>query len=316
MSNKIIQQTMTDKFNKNTTSTFSTDKEKDILKKVKKIEIKTRGIVNEIFSGEYHTVFKGRGMNFAEVREYSYGDDVRNIDWNVTARTRTPQVKVFEEERELVLMLMVDVSGSGSFGYDENCKREIATEIGAVLAFSAIKNNDKVGLILFSDKIEKFVPPAKGKSHVFRIIRELIYHKSESNGTSIKAVLEYFNKVQKKKCTTFLVSDFIDDNNYEKGLQIVSKRHDLIAIDLFSKNEREVSKVGLNYFLDNETGKTVCVDVNQKNKELINKNISKVVNKRDKLFKKNKVDKVSIDIDESYTNPLMLFFKNRHRRRR
>jgi len=255
-------------------------------------------------------------MNFAEVREYSYGDDVRNIDWNVTARTRTPQVKVFEEERELVLMLMVDVSGSGSFGYDENCKREIATEIGAVLAFSAIKNNDKVGLILFSDKIEKFVPPAKGKSHVFRIIRELIYHKSESNGTSIKAVLEYFNKVQKKKCTTFLVSDFIDDNNYEKGLQIVSKRHDLIAIDLFSKNEREVSKVGLNYFLDNETGKTVCVDVNQKNKELINKNISKVVNKRDKLFKKNKVDKVSIDIDESYTNPLMLFFKNRHRRRR
>jgi len=305
---------MTDKFSKNTNS--STDKEKDILKKVKKIEIKTRGIVNEIFSGEYHTVFKGRGMNFSEVREYSYGDDVRNIDWNVTARTRTPQVKVFEEERELVLMLMVDVSGSGSFGYDENCKREIATEIGAVLAFSAIKNNDKVGLILFSNKIEKFVPPAKGKSHVFRIIRELIYHKSESNGTSIEAVLEYLNKVQKKKCTTFLVSDFIDDNNYEKSLQIVSKRHDLIAIDLFSKNEREVSKMGLNYFFDNETGKTVCVDVNKKNQELINKNISEVVNKRDKLFKKNKVDKVSIDIDESYTNPLMLFFKNRHRRKR
>ena len=306
---------MTDKFNNNTNSS-STDKEKDILKKVKKIEIKTRGIVNEVFSGEYHTVFKGRGMNFAEVREYSYGDDVRNIDWNVTARTRTPQVKVFEEERELVLMLMVDISGSGSFGFDENCKREIATEIGAVLAFSAIKNNDKVGLILFSDKIEKFVPPAKGKSHVFRIIRELIYHKSESNGTSLGAVLEYLNKVQKKKCTTFLISDFIDDKNYEKGLQIVAKRHDLIAIDLFSKNEREISKMGLNYFFDNETGKTVCVDVNKKNKELINKNISEVVNKREKLFKKNKVDKVSIDIDESYTTPLMLFFKNRHRRKR
>jgi len=292
---------------------LSRDKEKEIIKKVKRIEIKTRGIVNELFSGEYHTVFKGRGMNFAEVREYSYGDDIRNIDWNVTARMRHPFVKVFEEEREMVLMLLVDISGSGAFGSEQAFKREIATEIGAVLAFSAIKNNDKVGLILFSDKIEKFIPPQKGKSHVFRIIRELIYFQNESQGTSIETALEYFTRVQKKKCTAFLISDFQDDK-FDKGMQVVGKKHDLIALELFDKKEREVPKVGLCQVRDNETGEIICVDLSSaENRRHLTKLHQDHLAKRDQLFKKCKVDKALIDINASYINPLMSLFKKRSR---
>lgn len=292
---------------------FSKDKEKEIIKKVKRIEIKTRGVVNELFSGEYHTVFKGRGMNFAEVREYSYGDDIRNIDWNVTARMRHPFVKVFEEEREMVLMLLVDISGSGAFGSVNSYKREIATEIGAVLAFSAIKNNDKVGLILFSDKIEKFIPPKKGKSHVFRIIRELIYFRNESNGTSLEKALEYFTRVQKKKSTAFLISDFQDDN-FDTGMQIVGRKHDLIAIELFDKKEREIPKIGLCQIKDNETGEVVCIDLSsEKNRLRLKKLHQTYIAKRDSLFKKCKVDKVLIDINLSYINPLMNLFKKRSR---
>ena len=290
------------------------EKEKELLKKVKSIEIKTRGIVNELFSGEYHTVFKGRGMNFSEVREYSYGDDVRNIDWNVTARTRTPHIKVFEEERELVLMLLVDISGSGSFGSKDSFKREIAAEIGAVLAFSAIKNSDKVGLIMFSDKIEKFVPPKKGKAHVFRIIRELLHHQPTSMGTSIETALEYFNKVQKKKSTSFIISDFLDDN-YLKGLQVASKRHDLIAIELFDQSERIIPSLGLCELMDNETGESFCVDLSSKrNRKLMQKKQDDFFSSRDVLLKKNKIDKVSIDINESYVFPLRAFFRGRTRK--
>ena len=289
--------------------------EKEILKKVKRIEIKTRGLVNEVFSGEYHSAFKGRGMNFSEVREYSYGDDIRDIDWNVTARTKKPYIKVFEEERELVLMLMVDISGSDFFGSKNNLKKEIATEIGAVLAFSAIKNNDKVGLILFSDKIEKFIPPQKGKAHVFRIIRELIYFKPESKKTSIENTLEYFNRVQKKRCTSFLISDFLD-SGYEKGLQIASKRHDLIAIDLFDRYEREIPFNGLINLLDNETGETFLVDMSSaKNRKVVKTYINNFEYDKDKVFKRNKIDKISIDINNSYVIPLMTFFKSRERRK-
>ncbi|PID29834.1 MAG: DUF58 domain-containing protein [Candidatus Cloacimonadota bacterium] len=287
--------------------------EKDILKRVKAIEIKTRGIVNQHFSGEYHSRFKGRGMNFSEVREYSYGDDVRTIDWNVSARMKAPFIKVFEEERELVLMLLVDISGSGSFGSDKTFRREIATEIAAVLAFSAIKNNDKVGLILFSDKIEKFVPPKKGKAHVFRIIRELIYHKEESHGTDIGGALEYLNRVQKKRCSAFLISDFLS-SEYEKELQIVSNRHDLVGIDLSDKAEENLDKLGFIELYDNESGKTLIVDLkSRKNRETFRNNIKNHNLKKEKLFNKNKVDKVIIDINSSYIKPLMTFFKSRSR---
>ncbi len=290
------------------------DREKELLKKVRLLEIKTRGMVNEIFSGEYHTVFKGRGMNFSEVREYSYGDDIRDIDWNVTARMRNPYIKVFEEERELVLMLIVDVSSSGNFGSEKNLKKEIATELGAILAFSAIKNNDKVGLILFSDKIEKFVPPKKGKSHVFRIIRELLYYTPVSDKTSLETALEYFNNVQKKRSTAFLISDFLDDN-YEKGLQIASKRHDLIGVELYDERERTLPEIGLVDIYDNETREEYTVDLaNRRNRLLLKREIEKNILKRDNLFKKNKVDRIEIDINKSYVKPLQNFFRKRTRK--
>lgn len=287
------------------------EKQKEILKKVRFIDLKTRKAVNELFGGEYHSVFKGRGMNFSQVREYSYGDDIRSIDWNVTARMRKPFVKVFEEERELILMLVVDISASGSFGSEESFKREIAAEIAALLAFSAVKNNDKVGLILFSDKIEKFIPPKKGRSHVFRIIRELLFYKASSTGTSIETALEYLNNVQKKKAISFLISDFMDDS-YEKGMQIVSKRHDLIAIDLYDKRERELPEKGLYEFFDNETGKAMLVDLSSKaNRGIIKANIDKKTALKSKLFRKNKVESISMEINKPYIHPLVAFFKKR-----
>lgn len=291
------------------------EKQKEILKKVRFIDLKTRKAVNELFGGEYHSVFKGRGMNFSQVREYSYGDDIRSIDWNVTARMRKPFVKVFEEERELVLMLVVDISASGSFGSEESLKREIAAEIAALLAFSAVKNNDKVGLILFSDKIEKFIPPKKGRSHVFRIIRELLFFKPESHGTSIETALVFLNNVQKKKAISFLISDFMDEN-YEKGLQIVSKKHDLVAIDLYDKKEHEMPSKGLYQFYDNETGKKILIDLNSKaNREIIKSNIDKKTAMKSKLFRKNGVESISMEINKPYIHPLVSFFKKRKRKR-
>jgi len=291
------------------------DKQKEILKKVRFIDLKTRKAVNELFGGEYHSVFKGRGMNFSQVREYSYGDDIRTIDWNVTARMRKPFVKVFEEERELILMLVVDISASGFFGSQENLKREISAEIAALLAFSAVKNNDKVGLILFSDRIEKFIPPKKGRSHVFRIIRELLFFKPESTGTSIESALEFLNNIQKKKSISFVISDFLDEN-YEKGLQIVSKKHDLIAIDIYDKREIELPDKGLYEFFDNETGKKMLIDLSSRhNRDIIKETIKNRTLARTKLFRKNKVENISMDINKPYIEPLIAFFKKRKTKR-
>ncbi|OGU54469.1 MAG: hypothetical protein A2V66_00880, partial [Ignavibacteria bacterium RBG_13_36_8] len=236
---------------------------KELLKQVRQIEIKTRGIVNEVFSGEYHSVFKGRGMEFSEVREYQIGDDIRSIDWNVTARFGHPYVKIFEEERELTVMLLVDMSGSLVFGTSEKTKQQIAAEISAILAFSAMKNNDKVGLILFTDQIEKFVPPKKGRSHVLRIIREVLSFEPHGNKTNIKGVLEYFNHAVKKRAIVFLISDFIDQG-YDKILKIVGKKHDLIGINLKDPRERELPRSGLLKMRDAETGQIRYIDTNSK----------------------------------------------------
>lgn len=291
------------------------EKQKEILKKVRFIDLKTRKAVNELFGGEYHSVFKGRGMNFSQVREYSYGDDIRSIDWNVTARMRKPFVKVFEEERELILMLVVDISASGMFGSVDNLKREISAEIAALLAFSAVKNNDKVGLILFSDKIEKFIPPKKGRSHVFRIIRELLFFKAESKGTSIESALEFLNNIQKKKAISFVISDFLD-SNYEKGLQIVAKKHDLIAIDIFDKREHELPEKDVYEFYDNESGKRMLVDLDSRaNREAIKENVKNRIAARNKLFRKNKVENISMDINKPYIEPLIGFFRKRKTKR-
>jgi len=291
------------------------EKQKEILKKVRFIDLKTRKAVNELFGGEYHSVFKGRGMNFSQVREYSYGDDIRSIDWNVTARMRKPFVKVFEEERELILMLVVDISASGMFGSVDNLKREISAEIAALLAFSAVKNNDKVGLILFTDKIEKFIPPKKGRSHVFRIIRELLFFKAESKGTSIESALEFLNNIQKKKAISFVISDFLD-SNYEKGLQIVAKKHDLIAIDIFDKREHELPEKGVYEFYDNESGKRMLVDLSSRlNREAIKENVKNRIAARTKLFRKNKVENISMDINKPYIEPLIGFFRKRKTKR-
>lgn len=291
------------------------EKQKEILKKVRFIDLKTRKAVNELFGGEYHSVFKGRGMNFSQVREYSYGDDIRAIDWNVTARMRKPFVKIFEEERELILMLVVDISASGMFGSADSLKREISAEIAALLAFSAVKNNDKVGLILFSDKIEKFIPPKKGRSHVFRIIRELLFFKAESKGTSIESALEFLNNIQKKKAISFVISDFLD-SNYEKGLQIVAKKHDLIAIDIFDKREHELPEKGVYEFYDNESGKRMLVDLSSRsNREAIRENVKNRIAARTKLFRKNKVENISMDINKPYIEPLIGFFRKRKTKR-
>ncbi|MCK4980409.1 MAG: DUF58 domain-containing protein [Candidatus Delongbacteria bacterium] len=290
------------------------DKQKEILKKVRYLDIKTRKIINELFGGEYHSVFKGRGMNFSEVREYSYGDDIRNIDWNVTARMRKPFVKIFEEERELVLMLIVDISASGYFGSEENLKREIAAEIGALLAFSAVKNNDKVGLILFSDKIEKFIPPKKGRSHVFRLIRELLFFEPDSPRTSLEEALVFFNNVQKKKSIAFLISDFAD-KDYEKGLQIVSKKHDLVAIDIYDKLEEQLPQRGLFDFMDSETGEIISIDLSSgTNREIIKKDQLEILESRNKMFKKNKIDNIRLEINSPYIESFIRFFKKRKNR--
>ncbi len=287
---------------------------KELLKQVRQIEIKTRGIVNEVFSGEYHSVFKGRGMEFSEVREYQIGDDIRSIDWNVSARFGHPFVKVFEEERELTLMLLVDLSGSLVFGSVDKTKQQIAAELTAVLAFSALKNNDKVGLILFTDEIEKFVPPKKGKSHVLRIIREILSFEPQGNQTNIKGALEYFNHSIKKKSITFLISDFIDDG-YEKILKIVSKKHDMVNIILEDPREKELLKGGLIKFRDAETQEIRYIDTSNK---IVQKHFAAKLKEREDqqndLFKKSRVDAINIDIGASYVRPLIEFFKLREKR--
>ena len=233
--------------------------DEDILKKVRKIEIKARGLSQQMFSGEYHSAFKGRGMAFSEVREYQYGDDVRNIDWNVTARLAHPYVKIFEEERELTVMLLVDVSGSNRFGTHNQFKEELAAEVAATLAFSAIANNDKVGVLLFSDRIEKFIPPKKGRSHILRIIRELITFRPQSNGTDISQALGYFSNVIKRRCTAFLLSDFYD-SGYSEALKLVAGKHDLVALRLVDRREERMEDLGMVKFYDPESTQTLWVD--------------------------------------------------------
>lgn len=233
--------------------------DEDIIKKVRKIEIKARGLSQQMFSGEYHSAFKGRGMVFSEVREYQYGDDVRNIDWNVTARLAHPYVKVFEEERELTVMLLVDVSGSGRFGTHRQFKEELAAEVAATLAFSAIANNDKVGMLLFSDRIEKYIPPKKGRTHILRIIRELITFRPQSSGTDIGNALSYFYNMNKRRCTTFLLSDFFDEG-YNDALKLAAGRHDLVALRLVDRREERLENVGLVKFYDPESTETLWVD--------------------------------------------------------
>lgn len=287
---------------------------KELLKQVRQIEIRTRGVVNQVFSGEYHSVFKGRGMEFSEVREYQFGDDIRNIDWNVTARFGHPFVKIFEEERELTVMLMVDLSGSLIFGSFEKTKQQIAAEISAILAFSALKNNDKVGLILFTDRIERFVPPRKGRKHVLRIIRELLSFEPEGKGTNIKGALEYLNNAIKKRSIVFLISDFFD-SNYEKILRIVGKRHDFVGIVLNDERENVLPKIGLIKIQDAETGEERYVDTSDRNlQEWFTKNRNESIARRKSMFIKSRLDSINIQTGQSYIKPLIDFFRLRERR--
>ena len=287
---------------------------KKILQKVRRIEIKTRGLVNDLFGGEYHSIFKGRGMTFSEVREYNPGDDIRLIDWNVTARTGSPFVKVFEEERELTVFLVVDISASGEFGSGSQLKRDYGAEVASVLGFSAIKNNDKVGLILFSDRVEKYIIPKKGKSHVLRVIRELLYTVPKGSKTSIKVALDYLLKVAKRKCVVFLISDFLDDS-YLRSLKIANKKHDLITIQLLDPVELELPNMGLLKVEDLETGETFWIDTSsQKSMKQLRKEIGIKQSNFRKEIKKSGIDLISISTDEDFVDPLMSFFKSRENR--
>ena len=287
---------------------------KEILKKVRRLEITTRGMVNDVFSGEYHSVFKGRGMEFSEVREYQVGDDIRTIDWNVTARYGHPYVKVFEEERELTVMLLVDASSSGEFGTFERMKGEIAVEICALLAFSAIKNNDKVGLIIFTDKVEKFVPPRKGKSHVLRVLRELLYFRPEDRKTDIGAALEYLSRVIRRRSVVFLVSDFIS-KDFEKPLRIANKKHDIVGVHVVDPREMELPRVGFIELEDAETGEQILLDTSNSGiRSLFRQKTNEALIQREKLFKSMNMDSIIIHTHESYFEPLIRFFRMRAKR--
>ncbi|NRF40452.1 MULTISPECIES: DUF58 domain-containing protein [Pedobacter] len=288
---------------------------KDLLKKVRKIEIKTRGLSNQIFSGEYQSAFKGRGMAFSEVREYQVGDEIRTIDWNVTARFNHPYVKVFEEEREMTVMLLVDVSGSKNFGTQAQLKQELATEVCAVLAFSAIQNNDKVGVLFFSDKVEKFIPPKKGRSHILMIIRELIDFKPQNRGTNVAEALRYFTGAINKRCTSFLISDFMS-NSFENELKIANRKHDLIALRLYDLHEEEFPNLGLIPVRDEETGEYEWVNTGDKRVRQAYKVAALERNgKLEDLFKRSGVDYTKIGTHQSYIKPLMTLFKKREARR-
>ncbi len=291
--------------------------ETDLLKKVRKIEIKTRALSHQIFAGEYHSAFKGRGMAFSEVREYQYGDDVRNMDWNVTARLRTPYIKVFEEERELTVMLLIDVSGSRAFGTVGMSKKDLMAEVGAVLSFSASINNDKVGALFFSSKVEKFIPPKKGRSHLLRIIREILEFKPQEKGTDIGEALRYLTNAIKKRCTAFLLSDMLDTDEdgaprYEEAIKIAAGRHDLSVINIYDPREREIPDVGLVRIRDAESGQGMWIDTSSArvrssfakwNRNLYGETIT--------LLRKYKVDNVSISTNQDYVKELISFFKNR-----
>ncbi len=288
-----------------------------MLKKVRKIEIKTRALSHQIFAGEYHSAFKGRGMAFSEVREYQYGDDVRNMDWNVTARLRTPYIKVFEEERELTVMLLIDVSGSRAFGTVGMSKKDLMAEVGAVLSFSASINNDKVGALFFSSKVEKFIPPKKGRSHLLRIIREILEFKPQEKGTDIGEALRYLTNAIKKRCTAFLLSDMLDTDEdgaprYEEAIKIAAGRHDLSVINIYDPREREIPDVGLVRIRDAESGQGMWIDTSSArvrssfakwNRNLYGETIT--------LLRKYKVDNVSISTNQDYVKELISFFKNR-----
>ncbi|MBQ6683589.1 MAG: DUF58 domain-containing protein [Bacteroidales bacterium] len=286
----------------------------DIIKKVRKIEIKARGLSQQLFSGEYHSAFKGRGMAFSEVREYQYGDDVRSIDWNVTARLNHPYVKIFEEERELTVMLLVDVSGSNRFGTHHQFKEELVAEVAATLAFSAIQNNDKVGVIMFSDRIEKFIPPKKGSSHILRIIRELITYKPQSNGTDISEGLRYFTNVIKKRCTAFLLSDFYDDN-YNDALKIASGKHDIVAIRIADEKEVHLPDLGLAKFYDPETDETIWIDTADASiRKDFAARYAAHVTKVDETLHRYGIDQTILYTGEDYVKELKKLFERRGRK--
>lgn len=289
---------------------------REILKQVRRIEITTRGLVNEVFSGEYHSVFKGRGMSFAEVREYAYGDDIRGIDWNVTARTGTPHVKVFEEERELTVMLVVDASASAGFGTRDRMKAELAAELCGVLAFSAIKNNDKVGLILFTDRIERFVPPRKGRRHALRVLRELLYHPTEGTGTDLAEALEYLARVIRRRAVVFLASDFLA-SGYEKVLAVAARRHDLVAVRVGDLREAEVPPIGFVEFEDPETGSRVVVDTSARAfQERYGRLRAEAREQVDELFRRVGIDAIDVTTGVPYERSLRQFFEARARRLR
>lgn len=291
--------------------------ETDLLKKVRKIEIKTKALSHQIFAGEYHSAFKGRGMAFSEVREYQWGDDVRNMDWNVTARLRAPYVKVFEEERELTVVLLIDVSRSGLFGTRGMVKRDMIAEIAAVLSFSAIINNDKVGALFFSDKVEKFIPPKKGRSHLLHIIREVLEYEPQSTGTDLSEALRYLTNALKKRCNAFVLSDLIDadaDANprYEEAIKVAANRHDISVVEVYDPLEREISNVGLVNIKDSETGRTAWVDTgSRKVREAYGAWFASLRANEDKLLSKYNIDRVKVAVDEDYVKALMMLFSQR-----
>ena len=290
---------------------------KDLLKKVRKIEIKTRALSHQIFAGEYHSAFKGRGMAFSEVREYQYGDDVRNMDWNVTARLRSPYVKVFEEERELTVVLLIDVSRSGLFGTVSQTKRSLIAEIAAVLSFSAILNNDKVGALFFSDRVEEFIPPKKGRSHLLRIIREIIELEPTSDGTDIGAALQFLTNAMKKKCTAFLLSDMLDAGEdshprYEEAIKVASSRHDLSVLKIYDPREQSIPNIGLVHVKDSETGQSAWVNTaSRKVRESYAEWFANLSAAETRLFNKYKIDSIDIATSDDYVKRLMMFFKRK-----
>jgi len=283
----------------------------ELLKKVRKIEIRSRGLTQQVFAGQYHSAFKGKGMTFSEVREYQYGDDVRAIDWNVTARFNHPYIKIHEEERELTVMLLIDVSGSGDFGTRAQLKKDLITEVAAVLSFSAIDNNDKIGVILFSDKVEKFIPPQKGRKHIMRIIMELLDFKPENNGTDISESLRYLTNAIKKRCTAFLISDF-RDTGYARSLQIANNKHDIVALHVHDRRERELPNIGLVRVRDNETGTERWVDTGlQRVREGYALKWRSHQEMMNEIFRKAGVDLVELETGTDYVKPLIKLFKRR-----
>ena len=284
----------------------------EIIKKVRKIEIKARGLSSNIFAGQYHSAFKGRGMAFSEVREYQFGDDVRDIDWNVTARFHRPYVKVFDEERELTVMLLIDVSGSLDFGTQKQMKRDMVTEIAATIAFSAIQNNDKIGVVFFSDKIEKYIPPKKGRKHILYIIREMLDFQPESKRTDVKQAVEFLSSVQKRRTTAFILSDFFVRSNFMQSLQIANRKHDVVAIQVYDQRAKELPDVGLMKVVDAETGHEQYVDTGSKKlRESYRKYWMNRQSELSEIFNKSNVDNISIATNDDFVKALLLLFKQR-----